>query len=401
MTGPEARRAVVVGAGIGGLATAVGLGRCGWQVTLLERAPELREAGAGMSLLSNAQRCLDRLGAGAAARALSAEMMPGGDGVHTPRGRRLMRPTDPVFVRDHGLSTMVLLRRDLQRVLQQALPAGCLRTGAEAVGVDGAGVRYRTADGEHTAGADVVVAADGVHSRLRAGLFPDAPGPVHSGHSVWRGITGRPFTPEEGGTAWGRGREFARMPLADGRVYWYAVANTPAGAQFRDHREEVLRRFGTWHGRIRAMVESTPAETVLHHDVLELPRPLPGYVRGRVALLGDAAHAMTSDLGQGACQALEDAVVLCAELAAGPDVPAALARYDRIRRPRSQMVAEASRRMGRMKLTERPLQLLVRNLALLVTPPRAGERAMARIGDWHPPVLPGPQTRSTERRGVG
>lgn len=396
MSEAGSRSAVVVGGGIGGLSTAIGLNRIGWSVTVLERRPALREVGAGISLMSNGLRSLDQLGVGDAIRALSATMRPGGDGVHTPKGRRLMRPTNSEFVRSHGLSTIVLLRPELQRVFCDALPASCLRTGAEVIEVlnrpgGGALVGYRTREGDHTVEADVVVAADGVNSRLRWMLWPDAPEPIYSGHSVWRGITGRPFSPRDlGGTTWGKGQEFGRMPLADGRVYWYAVANTPAGEHRADERAEVLRRFGSWHNRIPAMIQSTPAGTVLHHDVFELRTPLPSYVSGSIALLGDAAHAMTSDLGQGACQALEDAVVLCATLAEEDTVPAALARYDQARRPRTQMITEASRRMGRMKLMERPLGFLTRNLAMLVTPPRAGERAMARIGDWQPPELPGP-----------
>jgi 2-polyprenyl-6-methoxyphenol hydroxylase-like FAD-dependent oxidoreductase len=96
---------------------------------------------------------------------------------------------------------------------------------------------------------------------------------------------------------------------------------------------------------------------------------------------------MTSDLGQGACQAIEDAVVLAAALADAPTIAEGLTEYDRQRRPRSQSIVDASRRIGRMKLRDRPWEILVRNLMMRVTPPRAGERSMAVIGDWHPPAL--------------
>jgi 2-polyprenyl-6-methoxyphenol hydroxylase-like FAD-dependent oxidoreductase len=385
--------AVVIGGGIGGLSTAVGLRRIGWRVTVLERAARPREAGAGISLLTNAQRALDRLGVGEAVRARSATMAPGGEGLRTPSGRWRQPPPDPEFLRDRGLSLIVLPRPELHDVLYGALPAGTLRAGADVVRVEdtatGAVVTYRTEHGEQTVRGDVVIAADGVSSRTRRARWPDAAPVVYSGHSVWRGIAeGVDASAEPGGNTWGRGLEFGRMPLAGRRVYWFAVANTPAGARFADDHAEVRRRFGAWHDPIPALIAATPADRILHHDVLELAAPPPSYVAGRVALLGDAAHAMTSDLGQGACQALEDAVVLCAALATEADVPGALARYDRERRPRSSGIAEASRRMGRLKLTERRLDLVRRNARMRFTPPRAGQEAMAGVGDWTPPALP-------------
>lgn len=383
--------AVVVGAGIGGLAAAAGLTRMGRSVLVLERAATLRADGAGISLLANAQRALDQLGVGDRVRELAATMLPGGEGVRTAGGRRLMKPTDPAFVRRHGLSTAVLLRPGLHRTLRDAVPAAHLLAGAEVTGVerraDGTAlVHYRREGAPVSVPAQVVIAADGLNSRLRGRMWPDAAPPVYSGHSVWRGIA-EVDRAEPGGTTWGRGREFGRMPLADGRVYWYAVANTPQGTRHPDEHAEVVRHFGTWHRPVPDLLGRTPPGAVRHDDVFELPLPLPAFASGRTALLGDAAHAMTSDLGQGACQALEDAVVLCAALAAHPDPEEALADYDARRRPRAQAIVAASRRVGRMKLRERWWQVLARDALTTLAPPRTGEAALARIGDWHPPHL--------------
>ncbi|GAA2150423.1 FAD-dependent monooxygenase [Kitasatospora kazusensis] len=390
---PPDRSAVVIGGGIGGLAAAVGLHRTGWRVTVLERAPEPRESGAGISLLTNAQRALDAIGLGAAVRAGAAVMAPGGEGLRLASGRRLQPPADPDFLREHGLSLVVLPRPVLHGLLRAALPAGALRTGAAVTRVvdlgNAAAAVYRTPQGEQAQSADLVIAADGAFSGIRSALWPDVPPPAYSGHSVWRGIAeGVDGAAEPGGSSWGRGLEFGRMPLGRDRVYWFAVANTPQGRRFPDEHAEVLRRFGGWHQPVPALIAATPPGTVLRHDVFELVRPLPSYVSGRVALLGDAAHAMTSDLGQGACQALEDAAVLCAVLAAPGSVPEALASYDEQRRPRSQSIAEASRRMGEFKLTERPWRLLRRNARMRRTRPRESQQGLAVVGDWRPPELP-------------
>ncbi|SFP83771.1 2-polyprenyl-6-methoxyphenol hydroxylase [Amycolatopsis rubida] len=381
--------AAVVGGGIGGLAAAAGLVRIGWRVTVLERAPALRELGAGMSLMTNAQRCLDELGVGAEVRRRSATMRPGGEGLRTAMGWRLMKPASEAFVRSRRLSSIVLSRRELLRVLERALPPGRLRIGAEVTGVDESGqLTYRSGGAMKTITADLVVAADGLNSTVRKILQPEAPAPVYSGHSVWRGITEHPVPKSDpGGNTWGRGLEFGRMPLADGRVYWYAVANLRPGLRHLDEWQEVRRRFGRWHRPIPQLIAATAPETVLRHDVYEMATPLPSFVSGRVVLLGDAAHAMTSDLGQGACQAIEDAVVLCGALATEPGVPAALRRYDEERGPRTQVITEASRRMGEVKLVERRLAVIRRNVRMRLSSPRQGELALARIGDWRPPAL--------------
>jgi 2-polyprenyl-6-methoxyphenol hydroxylase-like FAD-dependent oxidoreductase len=403
------RHAVVVGAGIAGLSAAAGLHRIGWRVTVLERAERLREAGAGISLLTNAQRALDQIGVGDAVRRQSVIMPPGGEGLRTSTGHWLRRASDLEPPHEHGLSVIVLPRPELHAALRDAVPAAAIRTGADVRDVtddsDGALVRFHGGDGEELVRADLVIGADGVNSRLRRLRWPGLPPPHYSGHSVWRGIArdvGGSAKP--GGNSWGRGLEFGRMPLRGDRTFWYAVANTPEGASYPDNHAEVRRRFGTWHDPIPALIAATPPETVLHHDVFELAKPLPSFVSGRVVLVGDAAHAMTSDLGQGACQALEDSVVLCATLA-DDDVPRALARYDELRLPRTQRIAKASRVTGERKLTEGRLWVLLRNACIRLAPATVAWQSITLLGDWRPPVSAGspdepPALRAESGSGV-
>jgi 2-polyprenyl-6-methoxyphenol hydroxylase-like FAD-dependent oxidoreductase len=406
------RSAVVIGAGIGGLSTAVGLARTGWQLTVLEQAGSPSEAGAGISLMANARRALDQLGVGDPIRRRAAWMPPGGEGVRTPSGRRLMHGPDPGFVRDHDLGAIVLLRHELYEILRRAVPDGSIRFGTRVTDVLTSEpdrrprVVYVTGTQPDTITCDLVIAADGARSRVRSLLWPDAAGLSYSGHSVWRGITATATAaPQPGGNTWGRGQQFGRMPLADGRVYWYAVANTPVGRRHPDELAEVRRRFGGWHDPIPGLLDATASAGVLHHDIFELATPLPSYVAGRIALLGDAAHAMTSDIGQGACQAIEDAVVLCAALDAEPDLDAALAGYDRQRRPRAQRVSEASRRMGRLTLLERRSAVLARNVTARLIRRRIAGPGLQGIGGWHPPPLStpdaGPQPAPAPAHGNG
>jgi 2-polyprenyl-6-methoxyphenol hydroxylase-like FAD-dependent oxidoreductase len=380
--------AVVVGAGIGGLAAAIGLRRIGWEVTVAERAPVLADVGAGISLHANGLRALDVLGVGEAVRAQARPQYTGG--TRTPDGGRLARMDGAALERALGTPIVGIPRAALHRLLRAALPPECLLVGAEVTSVDGSdptGARVSVRDG--VLDADLVVAADGVGSRLRAMLFPGHPGPVYSGSTVLRALTAHPVALRtDFELTWGRGAEFGHIAFTDGRAEWHAVLNAPPGVRYTDALGAMRRRFGGWHDPIPALLDATRPEAVLHHDIHELVTPLPAFTAGRVALLGDAAHAMTPNLGQGACQALEDAATLAAALAAEPTVASALARYDAERRPRSQSVARAARRAGRMgqRLTH-PVAVAVRNTALRLAPSRATVQAILRHAEWTPPSL--------------
>jgi 2-polyprenyl-6-methoxyphenol hydroxylase-like FAD-dependent oxidoreductase len=383
-----ARHAVVVGAGIGGLGAAHGLLRVGWRVTVLEQAERFEPVGAGITLMPNALRALDELGLGAAFRAVASVRGPG---VLRTAGGRLLTHLDPADVqRILGAPMVALHRAELHRMLREPLPADVVRTTARVTGLlDRSDGRLGIRCPGDIEDADLVVAADGIGSTLRVQRWPEATAPAYSGTTTWRGITSAlPGGPVDAGQTWGSGAEFGIVPLADGRIYWFGAVASPSGVVHADERAVLRRLFGAWHAPIPALIDA--ADTIAHHDIDHLPRLPAPFARGRVVLLGDAAHAMTPYLGQGGCQALEDAVVLAAALAAAPDVDTALAAYDRQRRPRVDTVRRIAARVGRMNALRNPLAVAARNALVRLTPSAVAVRGMAGVSGWVPPHIPTP-----------
>jgi 2-polyprenyl-6-methoxyphenol hydroxylase-like FAD-dependent oxidoreductase len=370
------RRAVVVGGGIGGLATAIALYRRGWRVKVLERAPDFTEVGAGISLLSNALRALEAIGLRARVHDLGIVELQGG--VRSSTGRWLSRIDAAEVTRRYGAMTM-LHRADLLRVLLEAVPSDCLHPGTEVLSIKDEGVV------RHTAGvieADLVVGADGLRSTVRRQLWPQAAQPRYAGYTAWRMIT-RPLPDllDRGGELWGAGTRFGYAGLPDGRICAYASANTPPDQHSPDGElNELRRQVGHWCEPVPTLLGAVDPSAVLRHDIYDLP-DLPTFVRGRVVLLGDAAHAMTPNLGQGACQALEDA----ATLAAVVDDPDGLARYDQLRRPRTQSIVARSRQMGAVGQWSAKPAVLARDLLLPLVPAGMAMRSLGSIFDWAPP----------------
>jgi 2-polyprenyl-6-methoxyphenol hydroxylase-like FAD-dependent oxidoreductase len=373
-------RAIVIGAGVGGLAAAAALQRRGWGVTVLERAAALENVGAGLAVAPNALRALDQVGVGAAVRELSA--LQGDAGIVRPDGRWLSRTSAEAAEAMFGDPTVVLRRTELVTVLAGALAPDTVRFGTAVTHVD-ADTGTVTVDGVAQDAADLVVAADGLHSTTRAALFPQHPGVVYAGQTSWRVLSPKPSTAVETTETWGRGEAVGVTTLADGGVYAYATATVPAGGRATDgERAELLRRFGAWHEPIPEVFAS--ATDVLRTDIRCLAGPLPRLHAGRVALLGDAAHAMTPHLGQGACQAIEDAVVL-ASVAGAPD---GLARYTAARLDRTTMLMNRSRRICQLTTLSNPAAVALRDGVLRLSGtlgPGPVLRQMRPIFGWRPP----------------
>jgi 2-polyprenyl-6-methoxyphenol hydroxylase-like FAD-dependent oxidoreductase len=228
----------------------------------------------------------------------------------------------------------------------------------------------KTTDGQYR--ADLVVAADGVWSVARRSLWPEARAPRYTGVVAKRFNTRVLEEPvPDGAWVWGPGRSFGYTPLPGGRAYAYAMERAPAGGNGTD-----LDAFTYWRDPIPRLIANVGEDGVLRHDVFEGPL-LKSYVRGRVALLGDAAHALQPSLGQGACTALEDAVTLAR---CGGD----LLRYERARRLRTQRILRVSRLIMSMAHVTSPFGAWARNLSMMAVPLAVNLRMMKYDWAWTP-----------------
>ncbi|MFI8192409.1 FAD-dependent monooxygenase [Streptomyces sp. NPDC085946] len=346
-------RAIVVGAGIGGLTAAVSLRRAGYEVTLVEQAPRFTETGAGIQLAPNATRVLRALGlldavADRSTRPPYMSFRTWSDGTEICR-YALGRAAEDAF----GAPYLQLHRADLHRVLTAAVPPGSVRLGTEVVGVDqdDRSARVTTAGGEHLR-ADLVVAADGVRSTVRRRLF-GADEAVYSGSAAYRALLPAAEVADLDLPAYagwlGPGRHVVHYWVSRGALLnVVAVFRAPAARESwtaRAEPGEQLREFDGWDPRVLALLER--AGRVWRYGI-HTRVPLARWNVGRVTLLGDSAHAMVPFQAQGAAQAIVDAAVLGDALAgaAPAEVPEALDRYVRRRRATATSVQAGSVRAG-------------------------------------------------------
>jgi salicylate hydroxylase len=349
---PAARiRAAIVGGGIGGLSAANAMLRRGIDVTVYEQAPALGEVGAGVFIYPNSLRQLERMGFRDALAQVGAKVGSGSEYYRmdgTVVGKILT--TD-----SNGWNGMYGMHRaDLLNALAAPVPASAIRTGHRCVGFEqSSGIaRLRFANG-HTAEADVVIAADGIQSTLQKYVVEPSP-PEYSGSRAYRGLLPVEKVPNwrrEAHQVWmGDGKHFMVFPVRSGRLLNY-VGFVPTTTETIESwsaigdRDELAASFAGWDRPVVELLDNV--ETCFWWGLYDR-RPLASWSKGRLALLGDAAHPMLPHLGQGANQAIEDGIALAVlfEGRDADDVPDILPSYERFRRERTDIVQAEARKNG-------------------------------------------------------
>jgi salicylate hydroxylase len=344
-------RVAIVGGGIGGLFAAKALVAQGIEVSIYEQAPAIGEIGAGVFLTPNSVRQLQRVGLEPEVEQWGARVGP-----NSRYFRHDGAPIAPVQVTDSSgwNATFGMHRADLVDMLADALPADMVRTGHRCTGFeqDTQSARVSFANGASVE-ADVVIAADGIHSELRPFVFASSQ-PTFSGSVAYRGLVPHERVPDWPTDRWqmwlGKGRHFLVFPVRAGRLLNY-VGFVPTDEEMKESWSapgdpEILRReFAGWDPRIDQVLSNV--QTTFRWALYDR-EPLPVWTRDRLSLLGDAAHPMLPHLGQGANQSIEDGMAL-ATILAGADnatAPRALLAYEQLRRERVAQVQRGARESG-------------------------------------------------------
>lgn len=379
----QTRTALIVGAGIGGLATGIALHRAGWRTRIFEQASSPREVGFALNLAANAMVALDELG-------VADRVMAGG---HRTERAEIRRADGRVLKRVHlpdaigGARAIVATRPVLHGALLDAVGQGPLVLGSPVVGFE-AGVSDVTAilaDGRRESG-DVLIGADGVASAIRRQLHPDEGPPRVSGYSALRGVAcdaSQLMGTVSAATYLGRGIEASLAQAGSNAVYWYMsllTSEVPPGADPTAIAERFSARLDD---PFRAMVRRTRRED-MRFDSLFDRDPVATWGHGVVTLLGDAAHPMLPHTGQGAAQAMEDAVAIGLVLSRATDLPAALRKYERVRAARTTHLVERGRRAAWATTTHSALTSGLRTALIRIVPAARMARMFMLAGEADP-----------------
>ena len=359
----------VIDAGIGGLATAIALQQQGHKVHVFETAAQWRPVGAGLWLAPNGQEVLQRLKPELLAQALAQGFVTREALIMTHTGQVLTRlEAEPLQRRYGHVPTLAIHRAALHQILHAALTPGTVHCGHRFRAFEARAERVQIHfEKAETVSADLLIGADGLHSPVRRQLFGDLP-LRYSGQTCWRGLSPAPLSEtwrHRSAEIWGpaAGLRVGFSPLADQRTYFYITALANAGERAEISKAMLLRLLTDFPAEVQEMVAQTPVEQIMRHDLYDLP-PLTSYHRGRVVLLGDAAHATTPNLGQGANQALESAWVLADCLQQIADLEPALVRYEQVRIPKATQVVQRSWQINQMVNVSQPWLRHCRNFVV-------------------------------------
>lgn len=360
----------ILGGGIGGLSTAIALQRKGFPVTLYEAAPQLKALGAGLALAGNAIRAYEEIG-------IAAEVIAVGRRLQVARGRARdgglisETSTEDLHRRFGVINNFTVHRPDLHEVLLGLVAPGTVRPGKAAVSVrqNEQDVSIRFTDGT-IATADFLVAADGIHSVVRRQLLPET-FPRYSGYTCWRAVVDD-LPPgidlDEMTETWGKGRRFGVVPIGKNRIYWFATLNAPQNdPRMRDARVRDLQElFRDFHFPIPQLLERTQDDQLIWGDIIDI-KPISRFAFDRILLIGDAAHATTPNLGQGACMAVEDAATLMNAVMTYEPAEA-FKRFEAHRIGRTTGIVNQSWTFGNLAQLENPFLMWMRNTALRMMP---------------------------------
>lgn len=360
----------IIGAGICGLTTGIALKSRGFKVTIYERAPDLRAVGAGITLWHNAMLVLKHLGISDQIEDAGRAFRDGG--IFDSNGKQLVNTNIEEFDTDKNINAIAIHRADLLRILTE-------KVGQENIEIGRQFEHYQTNpfilhfNDNYSVQPDLVLSADGIFSTTRNQMYEADP-LRYSGYTAYRGVVQYDKVKvdqllHEMGEYWGKGKRFGIVPISDTQVYWFATVNVDEDHRVSqmDYQDVLHDHFDSWTEMITNLIKDTPANQILRNNIYDI-KPIRGWYDGNICLMGDAAHATTPNMGQGAGMAIEDAIVMADLMVNYNDVSTIFQKFEDIRFDRCMMITKTSYRIGNVGSWQNAFITTVRDTLIKLTP---------------------------------
>ena len=373
------KRIAILGGGIAGLTAAIALQNIGIAAMVFEAAAEIKEAGAGIGLGANAIKAFQQLG-------IETEVSNAGRylpsfTIYNQWGKAITKTDSVSLGKKYGLDNFTIHRAALQQLLLGRIDNANVFTNKRVKKIqrEPFGTTIYFEDGT-TYETDFIIAAEGIHSATRKQLLPGSK-IRYAGYTCWRAvIDNASLQLNECSETWGSNGRFGIVPLAHNKIYWFACINAPANnSTMKQYTiKELLHQFRDYHQDIIAVLGETKNEHLIWSDIIDL-QPIHQYAFDNIVLVGDAAHATTPNLGQGACQAIEDAVVLADEIKKNNDLTIAFKQFEKRRMKRTHWITATSHQIGTMAQLENKLLIRIRDFIFLHTPQHIKDRQFKKL----------------------
>ncbi|MDN3691087.1 FAD-dependent oxidoreductase [Chryseobacterium tructae] len=366
----------IIGGGIGGLTTALALQKNNLDITIYESAPEIKPVGAGIIMANNAMQVFDKLG-------IRHKIEKAGHKISTinitdPQLKTLSNVQLSKFEHKYGVYNIAIHRGDLQMILAEEIGFENIELSKRLSKIEQEnGYKLTFEDGTIT-NADVVIGADGIKSVVRHQIL-NMGKTRSSQQKCWRGVDEFDWTAKydhQAYEAWGKGKRFGFVRINDQKVYWYAVVNE----NLVKNPNTLTELFAEFNPEVPKMISETPKEKIFVSDIIDL-EPIFQWQKDRVCLIGDAAHATTPNMGQGACQAIEDAYILGKLFGEGMNVDEVFIQYEKLRMKKAHYIVNTSSTIGKVSHYENRLVIWLRNTLLKATPNSINEKQMEKVFD--------------------
>lgn len=371
----------IIGGGIAGLTTAIALQQIGVSCTIYESAPALKPVGAGIVLAGNALKAFEKLGLKPAILAKGRLLKT--FSILDQKGKIITRTNSAAIHEKYASDNFSIHRADLHQVLRDQLPPENLHLNKVFLSFEKAGdkiiLHFKDSEPEET---NYLLACDGIHSVIRTSLLPQAT-PRFAGYTCWRAVVNMPhLTLNEATETWGITGRFGIVPLPSGKIYFFACL--PTLSNNTDLKKysiaDLLDSFKNFHSPIPEVLTHALHEQLICNNICDL-KPLKHFAYRNILLLGDAAHATTPNMGQGACQAIEDAVILNLEWQKGGLIEDVFRRFEKRRLERTRFISTQSRRIGQMAHLQNKFLATTRNLFMRIMPKSIKEQSIRKILD--------------------